>query len=472
MVDANILVLDFNPGSTLGDDLKTILESTQRQLVHLRPLSLQESDSALSDEGGQPAFFSATLAFLILPADLANPLEVISRMRKKSLRGIPYIVVCERQLSEEIYAMLNFGVSDYVVPPLRAADILPRIWRLIEKPAFETTSHQALKESIGFGDLIGESKPFVAEVSKIPTVAKCGASILILGETGTGKEVLARAIHYLSARARKPFIPVNCGALPLELVENELFGHERGAYTDASTSRFGLIHEAEGGTLFLDEVDCLPTKAQVKLLRFLQNREYRQIGSAKNCKADVRVIAATNIDVESAVKDGRFRQDLYYRLNVIPLTLPPLRERHQDILLLAYHFLSKYSAEFQKQASHFSFEAIQELMSYDWPGNVRELEHIVERAVVFSDQEVIQKEDLLLPNRATASGLESFQKAKGRAIEQFEKAYLQRLLVTYQGNITKAAEAAQKHRRAFWQLIRKHNLDVNSLRPRHKVFGS
>jgi two-component system response regulator GlrR len=469
MIDACILVLDFGPESTLADCLRTILESSPLLSVHLwRP-----PQQALKHEGGDGEFpsLNPSLVFVILPEGMANPSDVLARVKRKYLRGTPYIVVCERQPSEEIYLALSLGVSDYVVPPLRAPDILPRVWRLVGKPGFETPAVLTREETIGLSDLIGESKPFVAAVSKIPVVAKCDASILILGETGTGKEVLARAIHYLSTRSRKPFIPVNCGALPLELVENELFGHERGAYTNASTSRFGLIHEAEGGTLFLDEVDCLPTKAQVKLLRFLQNREYRQIGSAKNWKADVRIIAATNIDVESAVNEGRFRRDLYYRLNVIPLVLPPLRERHQDILLLAHHFLTKYTAEFGRPARRFSFEAIQELMSYDWPGNVRELEHIVERAVVFSDQPVIQREDLFLPNRAAAPQFEPFQKAKDRAIEQFEKAYLERLLVTFQGNITKAAGAAHKHRRAFWQLVRKHNLDVNSLRLSHKVVG-
>ena len=201
--------------------------------------------------------------------------------------------------------------------------------------------------------LIGESLPFLDEIKKIPTVAKCDANVLIFGETGTGKELCARAIHYLSPRASKPFIPFNCGAIPTELMENELFGHVQGAFTGASTAQPGLIGAADSGTIFLDDIDCLPASSQAKLLRFLQEKEYRQLGSAKMFQADVRVIAATNSDLEAAVDEGKFRQDLYYRLNVIPLTLPALRDRRDDIPLLARHFINKYANEFQKEYCRF-----------------------------------------------------------------------------------------------------------------------
>jgi DNA-binding NtrC family response regulator len=296
-------------------------------------------------------------------------------------------------------------------------------------------------------------------------VAKCDASVLISGETGTGKEMCARAIHYLSPRANKPFIPFNCGAIPTDLMENELFGHVEGAFTGASTPQSGLIREANSGTLFLDDIDCLALNSQVKLLRFLQEKEYRQLGSAKVCQADVRVIAATNIDLEAAVEKGRLRHDLFYRLNIIPITLPTLRDRREDIPLIARHFLNKYATEFGKQLTGFASEAVQRLMLYDWPGNVRELEHVVERAVLFCEHPVIRDTDISLPRKKAAACKISFKDAKAEVVNKFERSYIERLLLSYQGNITRAAQAAKKNRRAFWQLIHKHQIDVQAFKP-------
>jgi transcriptional regulator with PAS, ATPase and Fis domain len=327
------------------------------------------------------------------------------------------------------------------------------------------TLSSMLKEKLGLRQLVGESPAFLEEIRKIPIVTKCDATILISGETGTGKELCARAIHYLSPRASKPFVPVNCMAIPMALLENELFGHVRGAFTGASTQQQGLIHEANGGTLFLDEIDCLPLKLQIKFLRFLQEKEYRQLGSPKMHQADVRIITATNINLEDAVRKGKFRQDLYYRLNLIPISLPPLRERREDISLLSHHFLVKYSDEFNKQVTGFSPDAIQKLLIYNWPGNVRELENVIERAIIFSEQPSIRSADIELPHQKASKCIESFKVAKARIIAQFEKSYIIGLLLTHQGNISKAAQTAQKNRRAFWQLIRKHQIDVQSFKP-------
>jgi two-component system response regulator GlrR len=257
---------------------------------------------------------------------------------------------------------------------------------------------------------------------------------------------------------------VNCGAIPAELVENELFGHERGAFTDASTAQPGLIHEAEGGTLFLDEVDSLPPLAQGKLPRFLQEREYRPLGSAKTRRADVRVIAATNVDLEEAIRERKFRRDLYYHLNIIPFVLPPLRARREDIPLLARHFLEKYKAEFSKPMLDLSAGALFLILDYGWPGNVRELEHVIERTVVLCEGTVIQQTDIVFSQREASGRHESFQEAKAKVIAQFEKTYIQGLLLTHAGNITKAAQAAGKNRRAFWQLMQKHGMDAHSFR--------
>jgi len=308
--------------------------------------------------------------------------------------------------------------------------------------------------------LIGQSPAFLAVKMKLVPVAHYNVNVLILGETGTGKELFARAIHYLSHRSHQPFVPVNCGAIPMELMETELFGHERGAFTGAHTAKPGLIHEAQRGTLFLDEIDCLPLLAQVKLLRFLQEKEYRPLGSTKAQGADVRVIAATNADLEKAVREEKFRQDLYYRLNVVPLSLPPLRERKEDIPLLAHHFLAKYADEFAKQIKDFSPAAMQRLTLYEWPGNVRELEHVVERAVILAQRELIDETDLFLQACEPHPPPRSFREAKAEAVTRFERAYLQELLSAHRGNITRAAATAQKNRRAFWQLLQKHKIAV------------
>jgi two-component system response regulator GlrR len=269
----------------------------------------------------------------------------------------------------------------------------------------------------------------------------------------------------LSHRSTKPFITVNCGAIPAELVENELFGHAPGAFTGANSVQQGVVEEADEGTLFLDEIDCLPIASQVKLLRFLQEHEYKRLGSTKVCHADLRIIAATNSELEKEVQEGRFRRDLYYRLNVVPIVLPPLRERKEDIPTLARHFLEKYAYEFGKKMSDFSREAIGLMLAYKWPGNVRELENAVERAVIFAKGPVIERDDIILPYAvAETPDTGSFKKAKARAISQFERGYIEDLLLVNQGNIAKAARAAQKNRRAFWELIRRHGIDVEAFR--------
>ena len=248
----------------------------------------------------------------------------------------------------------------------------------------EQPAGEAAAETSGPKQMIGKSPAFAGQLQKIRFIGNCDSTVLITGETGTGKEMFARAVHDLGPRAGKPFAPVNCGAIPHDLIENELFGHTKGAFTSAVTSENGLVHETEGGTLFLDEIDSLPLSAQVKLLRFLQEKEYRQLGSSKTRYADVRIIAATNLNIEEAVAKGAFRRDLYYRLNIIPLHLPPLRERREDIPLLAEHFIRQYALEQNKVIDDVTPEAVQKLLLDDWPGNIRELQNAMERAVVFS----------------------------------------------------------------------------------------
>lgn len=464
--DAKISLLDLNPGSILGSTLQGIFGSCLNLDIQLQEVSIGAFDLGVCERelSGIISRFNPDVIFLISSSTHLKRLSALIQSMSKEPSEVPVIVVTEGGKPDEMVDLLKMGASDFITPPLRSIDVLPRLWRLLEQKRRADRTVRTLKEKIGLKQLVGEDPVFLTEINKIPLVAKCDASILISGETGTGKELCARAIHYLGPRAGKPFIPVNCGAIPLELVENELFGHVRGAFTGAFKSQPGLIHEANGGTLFLDEVNCLPLLAQVKFMRFLQDREYKRLGSAKIYRADVRVIAATNLDSEQAIREGSLRQDLYYRLSTIPLMLPPLRERKEDIPILTRHFLEKYGTELNRQVTGFAPDAMQKLVSYEWPGNVRELENIIERAVLFSKYAVITGNEIILPGPKAEAVKQSFKEAKANAIAKFERAYIQGLLLAYQGNITKAAQAAQKNRRAFWQLIRKYKIDVQNFK--------
>ncbi len=321
------------------------------------------------------------------------------------------------------------------------------------------------KETVGLQQLIGENPAFRDEIRKIPAISQCEVSVLICGETGTGKDLVASTIHQLSPRAPQPFVAFNCGGLPVDLLENELFGHRRAAFTGATTSAPGLIREAEGGTLFLDEIDTMPVAAQVKLLRFLQDGRYRPLGSSRLRQADLRVLAATNVVPEEAIEQGLLRRDLYYRVSVIQLTLPPLRQRPEDITLLARYFLKKHARRFGSSLSDLSPDAAQHLLFHRWPGNVRELEHAIERAVVLCEHDhLLRRDDLELSGAAGSSRNLSFREAKAKVIARFERDYVGSLLRIHAGNITRAARAAQKDRKSFRLLMRKHGIDARSFK--------
>jgi len=459
-----VLLLDFCPNSGLREDVKAILDSCKNLPFQTRIQSISPEESDLFQKIS--SFLEknpAEIIFVLLPPRGMQPARSIVPWLKKKKPEPRILAVIEGNNPEEAIELLKMGVEDFIAPPLKAQDVLPRIWRILEKKTPDEILIQKLNTKIGLKQLVGRSPAFQAEMDKIPLVAKCDASVLIYGETGTGKELFARAIHYLGNRTGNPFVPVSCGAIPVELIENELFGHIRGAFTGAATSQVGLVAEAEGGTLFLDDINCLPLLAQVKVLRLLQEKEYRQLGSTRYYHADVRVIAATNVDLEKAVEEAKFRQDLFYRLNIIPLALPPLRDRPEDIPLLARHFLGKYAFELKKETMNFTDEAMQKLLAYDWPGNVRELENVIERAVVFSTRISIQKVDISVPH-SESPHREPFKMAKARNIEEFERKYIEGLLLANQGNISRAARAAEKNRRAFWELIRKHKIHIPEMK--------
>ena len=306
-------------------------------------------------------------------------------------------------------------------------------------------------------NLIGDSPAFLACVRLIYRIAAWDATVLIQGETGTGKELAARAIHYLGSRRTAPFIPVNCGALPESLVETELFGHVRGAFTDARESRPGVVAQAEGGTLLLDEVEAMGPRAQGTLLRFLQDHEYRPIGGSVVRGANVRVIASTNADLSVMAARGAFRPDLLFRLNVLPLSLPPLRERGDDAMILAEAFLQRFGREYRQPPKTLDAASIAWLQRHQWPGNVRELENLIHRQVLLSESSVLH----LAPNDGGDSAVSeaSFREAKARAIEEFERKYIVALLMRTGGNISHAARIAGKERSRLGKLVKKYGLD-------------
>ncbi len=319
-----------------------------------------------------------------------------------------------------------------------------------------------LRDSQTLAKIVGAAPAFLNAIAKLPAIAKSEATVLISGETGTGKELVARAIHYLSNRDSFPFVALNCGSLAETLMEAEIFGHERGAFTDARARRPGLIAQAELGTLFLDEVDSLPAKAQVGLLRVLQDKRFRMVGSSVEQNADVRIVAATNARLDDLVRSGLFRADLYYRLSVFLISLPPLRYRKEDIPSLADHFLKKH-APTGRATLHLCADAVAALISCDWPGNVRELENAIIRGIHLSETDLISADDLVLklPSRALEipAGSLGFNAAKRKVVDAFEREYLSQLMSRHDGNISRAAVAAGKERRDLGKLLKKYRLD-------------
>jgi DNA-binding NtrC family response regulator len=323
-------------------------------------------------------------------------------------------------------------------------------------------------EHFGELNLVGNSPAFLDALELMRKSAACDATVLLQGETGTGKELAARAIHYLGARRKFPFVPVNCGALPDTLVENELFGHARGAFTDARDARQGVIAQAQGGTLFLDEVEALSLKAQVALLRFLEDFEYRPLGGAEVRTADVRIIAAGNADLAAAARVGGFRQDLLFRLNVLPVELPPLRARGNDVVRLAEMFLQRFARQYRRPPKTLHADAVQRLLGHAWPGNVRELENLIHREFLMSEGPAIHVHCLascaadIAPTPEPLFGKltkASFQDAKARAIAQFERAYITELLARTGGNISQAARISGKERSRLGKMLKKYGLE-------------
>ncbi|MEW5853981.1 MAG: sigma-54 dependent transcriptional regulator [Myxococcota bacterium] len=402
--------------------------------------------------------------------------DELLRALKTERPELPVLLMTAHSSLDDVVQMMKLGADDYIAKPFTKDAFAHRVRKVLE--ALERKRENARlkgelqqlrdKSAHGVGGIIGNSPSLRAVLNRLPLVAQTDAAVMIYGESGTGKEVAANAIHSLSRRAGKRLVAVNCGALPDTLLESELFGYKRGAFTDAHRDTPGLVEAAEGGTLFLDEIGDISPPVQVKLLRFLQTREYKPLGSPQTLKADVRIVGATHRDLKQRIKEGLFREDLYYRLNIVPITLPPLRDRKGDIPLLAHHFLRRFCAEHGKVLEGFSESAAALLEESRWPGNIRELENLVHQAVVLCQGRRIDAHDLgmgggrVQPEIAGDTSL-GFKDSKARVLASFEAAYVERMLRECNGNISVAARKAGLDRKSFFLLVKKYNVDAAAL---------
>jgi two-component system response regulator GlrR len=404
--------------------------------------------------------------FNLVITDLKMPKlrgDELARAVAKFNPEIPVIIMTAYGEVTEAVQLMQDGVFHYVTKPFDVEELMGRVKRALDKHRTTSEVKQVRSRIMSRrkSDYIVGACPKIEELlTQISIVAQNDVPVIIYGESGTGKELVARAIHYTGKRNDKPFVVENCGAIPENLIENELFGHVKGAYTDARTDQKGLFEEAHGGTLFLDEIGELPLALQVKFLRVLQDGEFKRIGSTRAIKVDVRVIAATNKDLIQAIAEKAFREDLYYRLNVIPIQIPPLRERKEDIPLLISHFLQEFNKELGKKVEGFSPAAIQKMMTYQWPGNVRELKNKVKQAMVLTRNNVITAEDLFFHIPVASNKFQSFKEAK----REFEKEYISQVLRICQGNISQAARLARKDRKDFYDVMKKYGIQPETYR--------
>ena len=447
-----IVILDEESEHELGNSIRAITHPGITGEV-----LLAESRDQVARMLGE----SRGLIMPILPRSMPAAVELLSRLRSDAPSAALLPVFRHDSVAELLEAVTSSS-EDFLVTPLRPPEVQARVRKMIQ-PGERLPGDEAaerLTKAFGLAQLIGEDAAFNTLKERIALAAQFESTVYLYGETGTGKERCARALHYLSRRADKPFIPINCGAVPSDLFESELYGHRKGAFTGAVSTHPGLIAEAEGGTLFLDEVETLSLASQVKLLRFLQEKTYHSLGCAKAKQADVWIVASSNVDLLEKAREGTFREDLFYRLAVITLALPALRQRKGDIPLLAEYFLKVHGQKHGKHKRRFSAEAAQALCEYSWPGNVRELENVIQQVTVFSDSPVISSDELPIPQSSAkkiANGC--FKESKARTIDEFEKAYVTDLLRTHNGNVTHAALAAKMDRRAFGRLIKKHKIE-------------
>jgi len=439
-------------------------DDASRRLLEVRLRALGFGVATADNGEGALAAVHEELPALIL-LDLQMPvMDGMELLRTVRLRGIdtPIIVVTAHGSIDKAVEAVKEGAFDFITKPLDPKRLEIAVLKALEREVLEREK-QILSEEIGrrYQLVVGESEQMQEAVKIAKTAAASRATVLLLGESGTGKEIFARSIHNWSPRKGKAFVTINCVGLSEELLESELFGHERGAFTGANQLKKGKIELAHGGTVFLDEIGDISESIQTKFLRFLQEREFERVGGTRSISVDVRILAATNRDLEAEVKAGRFREDLFYRLNVVPIQLPALRDRKEDIPVLAQHFLKRSSAETGRNVTTISLEAQKSLSSHDWPGNVRELANLVERAVVLGNGDIITLEDLpplgAVPLTTHANGKDSFHEA----IDATKRVLLQKALSESSGNRAAAARALGLHEKYFLRLMK--SLEINTV---------
>ncbi|MBF6568571.1 MAG: sigma-54-dependent Fis family transcriptional regulator [Candidatus Binataceae bacterium] len=443
-----------------------LMRSIIVQLLRAEGYEVMEADSltAALDIFNSDRFAREGIDAAVIDLNLsggASGLDLLSRLRAIDT-GVMGIIVTAYASVESAIEALHTGAYDYITKPF-ANDHLKAVVRnaLKEKSLSREVRflQRELRDKNRFENIIGKSESMEQVFRVMGKVARTDSSVLINGESGTGKELVARAIHFSSERANGRFLPINCGALPENLLESELFGYKRGAFTGAGQDKQGLLKSADGGTVFFDEIGEMPLSLQVKLLRAVQERECYPLGSNDPVRFDVRLLCATNRDLEREVKAGHFREELLYRINVITITLPSLRERRDDIPLLASHFLRKYEKPLNRSEMRFSRGGMRALMSHAWPGNVRELENAVERAVILAETNVIHSHDLPDKVRNTAAGWSDLE-GSGLTLEELEQEHIKRVLAKVKGDKVKAAQALGVHLSTLYRKVQRYRLEL------------
>jgi len=450
-----------------------------RLVARLQPLEVRHTSCVAEgiDISNEDGF---DLAILVLRS--GDSARTILDQLVEADPDLPIVVIGSAEGEKNVSDYLRHGAATYL--PLETVDndlenILAETLTQSRQRATGQTLRRAIERPYSFEDFLGESPPMKAVYSLIERIATRSVDILITGETGTGKELVARAVHRRSRRASAPFVPIDCGAIPDTLLESELFGHERGAFTGAEARRIGLIEVADGGTLFLDEIAELPPALQAKLLRVLQERRLRRVGARKETPVDVRIVAATSRDIDGMIENGTFRRDLFYRINVVRISLPPLRQRGDDIGLLAEFFASRAGREMGLRAGRFSADTYEVLRHYSWPGNVRELQNVIRRAMALTADDIIGVNDLpnnivtaagkhaqhgpneLNKNLSTGDGFFAF---KAKHVAEFEQQYLHEIMERLRGDVSAAAKVAKVPRGTLYRLLKTHGIEPSHFR--------
>ena len=444
------------------DDDRNLVEvlKVRVELAGYDVVTAVKEEKALEAARGQ----TFDLAIIDLQLERMNGITLMKELHLL-LPDMPVIILTAYGTIENAVEAMKQGAYSYITKPFDSRDLLIQIEKAVENRRLRLEIRRLkdlLEEKYDFGNIIGKSEKMQRVLEIVSRIAKNDSTVFIHGESGTGKELIAKAIHLASDRKDKPFIAMNCAAIPETLLESRLFGHEKGAFTGATQSSRGSFAQAHGGTIFLDEIGDMSLTIQAKVLRILQERTFYPLGSEKIFEVDVRVIVATNKDLEEEVKKGLFRKDLYYRIHVIPIHLPPLRERKEDIPPLVEHFLKKFNHQMKKEVKGVTPEALKKLILHDWPGNVRELENTIEFAMAMTRLDYIT-EDYVLQSEDSALG-DPLIRPLREAKDAFEKSYLISLLQITKGNVSDAAEIAGKYRADFYSLLNKHNLNVADFR--------